>query len=678
MKKGRKVKIAGLVVLVLVALAIVIYFVSDTIYYLGLNKKVYVELGEKLPEAEMFLKDSGDIEYITDISGIDATKEGNYQIKVNYNGKEKKVYIVIEDTVAPEVKVKDVNISIYDEVTMKDLIEEINDKSKVKTEWKDKPRFGVVGSYKTTIVVTDEAGNKTEVTSMVNICRVKSYVEYRYGEDYPTVEDFIFDDRDSGKMVTDISQTISKPGTYYVTIEIDEKNYKSKLIVIDENPPIVVGKDAEVTINNAKKGNIPISPKDFVATYIDEDDVTMYFVDKPAYDNKSEIPVKIAVADTSGNTTIIDRTLYVVENLGIDVQLKAEFDNDVLTGKLNCTEATLVSGTVNTNKIGRYPIVVNVDGDEKSIYVSVVDMDIPKATAVEVVLEKKQNITASMFVKDIIDSTKVTLEFVSEPDKINRGVQNVRIKLTDEGGNISYVDSKLTILYDAVDPAIFGVTNVTTYIRQVPDYLLGVSAIDDVDGDIDVIVDDSKVNYEAIGKYKVTYKATDLSGNVVTQVVDVEVKAIDRELVNSMVDDILEEITNESMTLTEKAWASFEYIQENVRYINQADQSSVEKAAYDGLTLGTGDCYTFASLIEVFIERLGGETMLVKRYDSSINHYWQLCNLGTGWYHMDATPRSASSFKCFMKTDAEVLAESKSYWKYDASLYPNVATEAYK
>ena len=678
MKDGRKLKIAGFVVIILAVLALVMYFVSDSVYYMGLHKRIQVELGSALPQATEFLKNNGEIEYITDISEIDTTSEGSYQVQVKYNGKEKDVYIVIKDTTAPVVRVKDVEISIYDELTAKDLIEEVSDKSKIKIEWKNEPEFGKVGSYDTVIVVTDEAGNKTEETSKVNICRVVSYVEYRYGEEYPVACDFIFDDRDSGTLVTDIKATISKPGTYYVTIEIDGKNYKSKLIVIDENPPVVAGKDAEITLTDVKAGNTEITPKDFVSSYVDEDDVTIYFVDKPMYGENEEISVSVAVADGSGNTTIIRRTLYVVDNLGFELSVGSEFNNNVLSEKLDCTEASLVSGNVNVNKIGRYPIVINEDGTEKKICVSVVDMDVPKATAVAVTLDKKQDITASMFVTDVTDSTKVTIEFVNEPDKINRGVQDIRVKLTDEGGNISYVDTTLNILYDAVMPAMFGVTDVSTYIRQKPDYMLGVSAVDDVDGEIKVTVDDSKVDYENVGTYTATYKASDAAGNIVTQKVNVTVKNIDRTLVDAMVDDILLDITDESMTITEKAWAAFMYIQDNVRYINQADQSSVEKAAYDGLTLGTGDCYTFASLIEVFMERIGGETILVKRYNSSINHYWMLCNLGTGWYHMDATPRSASSFKCFMKTDAQVLAESKTYWSYDKSLYPEVSTDTYE
>lgn len=677
MKDGRRLKIAGIVLLALVVSVGVIVFLADFIYYYGLNKKVYVELGDDLPIAETFLKDDGEIEYISGFSDIDKTKVGRYQVKINYNGKERTVQIIIEDTTAPVVQAKDVEVSVYDDLEAKDLLAKVTDKSKVKIEYKKKPDYGTVGSYEAIVKVEDEAGNVTLVSSKVDVCRVKDYVEYKFGDAFPGAESFIFSDKDTGELITDLGETVKKPGTYYVTVEIDGKYYKSKLIAVDRDAPVVVGKDAEISRAEIK-GNASLMPSDFVYSYKDADDVTMFFVDTPDYASGDVIDVKIAVADISGNTTIINRKLYVVEHKGMDVELgSVAISDNILTAGLDGAKAALVSGSVDTNSLGRYPIVVDVDGVQKSVCINVVDPDAPSANAVAVSLEEKKDIVPGMFVSDVKDSSKVTITFENEPDKVNRGLQIIRLKLTDEAGNFSYVDTTLNILYDAISPELAGVTDITTFIRQKPDYLLGVSGTDDVDGVLTVKVDDSKVNYEVPGVYDVTYSATDKSGNGVVRVTRVEVKNVTREYVDTMVDDILKDIVDDSMSITQKARAAYDYIQENVRYINQADQSSVEKAAYDGLTLGVGDCFTFASLLEVFMERLGAETDFVSRDSDTSNHYWILCNLGKGWYHMDATPRN-STYKCFMKTDAENVAEAAYYWVYDKSLYPAVATESYK
>ncbi len=677
MKNSRRLKIFAGILLALIVTAGFIVFLVDFIYYYGINKRLYVELGDELPVAEAFLEKDGEIEYIAGIDDIDKTKVGKYQVKINYNGKERKVDIIIEDTTAPKVQVQDVDVSVYDELEADELLTKVVDQSKVKISYKKKPKYGTVGSYEAIITVEDEAGNMTQVSSNVNVCRVKDYVEYKFGETFPNAESFVFSHKDTGKIVTDLANTVKKPGTYYVSIEIDGKNYKSKLIAVDKDAPVVVGRDAEITKDDIKNG-ASLMPSDFVYSYKDADDVTMYFVDTPDYTKGEVVDVRIAVADISGNTTIINRKLYVVEHKGMDVTVGSPAITDnILTAGLEGSKATLVSGSVNTTKIGRYPVVVDVDGTQLSICINVVDPDAPSGSAEAVSLDTRKDIVPSMFVGDVKDSTKVSMEFETEPDKINRGLQMIRVKLTDEAGNFSYIDTTLNILYDAISPELFGVSAVTTFIRQKPDYLLGVSATDDMDGVLNVTVDDSKVNYEVPGMYEVTYSATDKSGNGVVRVTNVEVKNVTRDYVDTMADNILKNIVNDSMTKTQKARAAYDYIQEHVRYINQADQSSVEKAAYDGLTLGVGDCFTFASLLEVFMERLGAQTEFVSRDSDYSNHYWIICNLGTGWYHMDATPRN-SAYKCFMKTDAENAAEAEYYWVYDKSLYSAVATEGYK
>ena len=114
MKNGRKLKILGIALAALIVALVLMFLVADFIYYKGINKKLFVELGDDLPNATEFLKSDGEIYYITDVSEIDVRKTGEYQVKINYNGTEKKVYIVIEDTVAPMAEGLDVDISVYE------------------------------------------------------------------------------------------------------------------------------------------------------------------------------------------------------------------------------------------------------------------------------------------------------------------------------------------------------------------------------------------------------------------------------------------------------------------------------------------------------------------------------------------------------------------------------------
>lgn len=81
---------------------------------------------------------------------------------------------------------------------------------------------------------------------------------------------------------------------------------------------------------------------------------------------------------------------------------------------------------------------------------------------------------------------------------------------------------------DTTKPVISGAKNHTYEIGDPePDWLSGVTATDDVDGEVTVTVDKSDLNLEAAGSYNLIYKAVDAAGNEATRTVVVTVEEKD-------------------------------------------------------------------------------------------------------------------------------------------------------
>lgn len=212
--------------------------------------------------------------------------------------------------------------------------------------------------------------------------------------------------------------------------------------------------------------------------------------------------------------------------------------------------------------------------------------------------------------------------------------------------------------------------------------------IDDFDPSPVLTVDSSAVDIDTLGVYPVTYTCTDSSGNVSTVTVNATVVELTRETVTEDIvlkqaEEVLSEITDDSMSDMEKAFIIYNWSRDNIRYVGTSDKSDWIVGAYDAFNTLKGDCFTYFACAKALLTAAGIDNldvMKLRTSEEATNHYWSLINLGDGWYHFDSTPFRYSGDNFFMVTSEELWAWDDKYYEgehiYITDGLPEVATES--
>ncbi|MDO9629556.1 MAG: DUF5011 domain-containing protein, partial [Acholeplasmataceae bacterium] len=111
------------------------------------------------------------------------------------------------------------------------------------------------------------------------------------------------------------------------------------------------------------------------------------------------------------------------------------------------------------------------------------------------------------------------------------GIYNIRYTVTDLSGNKATKTVQIIVLssnqqIDTIPPVILGASHLTYTIGDPePDLLANVSAYDNLEGNITsrINLESSRVKYDKVGDYPVTYTVTDSSGNTISITVNISV-----------------------------------------------------------------------------------------------------------------------------------------------------------
>lgn len=488
-----------------------------------------------------------------------------------------------------------------------------------------------------------------------------------------TVQDFL-KDADEQAFFAEGSDVIDSavPGEYHVKIKTGLLPHKSILHIVDTIAP--AGEPERVTL---EIGETCVAAA-FAGRITDATAVTVSYAEDPDFSKPGAQEVKVLLTDMGGNQTELTSELFVsrvVEELTVEAGNGPPALQDfVIEGE----EAAFVTGiyqfdyTVPADK----EVTLRVDGADYKTILHIVDTIAPEMTVRDLQSFTKVPRKPEEFVASVRDVTEVSLRFREEPDITLVGGQTVAIVAADQGGNETVKEAKLILSADTEAPVITGVEDLTILEGDAISYKKNVTVTDNCPDGLELIVDNSAVNLSEEGEYPVTYIARDASGNetTVTATVIVEPRMYDLQTVYALADSVLAEITTPEMTPLEKVKAIYRYNTGNIAYINHSEKNDWAQAAYEGLAEHRGDCYVYACTAKVLLDRAGIQNMDIEKIPTSRRHYWNLVNLGDGWYHFDTTPRTDHP-TIIMWTEAELMEYSGQHHNshnYDHTLYPEV------
>lgn len=464
------------------------------------------------------------------------------------------------------------------------------------------------------------------------------------------------------------------PGDYIVKLKSGLFIYKCTATIQDTIAPTAQAVD--VFFENGEE----VAPEQFVTNIEDVTKVQVSFVKEPDYQFIGKQPIEVVLTDAGNNTVVIASNLISRITIKEHTIEAGEAFPDMSTFLIVPSEdASFVTApdTFDMSKPGDYDVVISANGFECTTVLHIQDTIAPVIQVKNITAYNVDKVTCESFVKSAKDATALTYQFVKEPNMKQLGEQQLSFVATDAGGNSVQFDVVLTVIPDTEAPVIKGAKDITAYVGRTVRYKDGVKVTDNHDRNISLNVDTSKVNTKVCGDYPVTYYAQDLAGNKTSITVTLHIveRVYTEAEVNSLADKVLASITNSGMSQYQKLQAIYKWTRSSIAYTGSSDKSSWIKAACEGFIDRKGDCYTYASVAKALLNRAGINNKDIVKIPSSSRHYWNLVNIGEGWYHFDTTPRKGQKISFCYINDATLMNYSKANGNshnYDRTIYTDI------
>ncbi len=458
-------------------------------------------------------------------------------------------------------------------------------------------------------------------------------------------------------LVTDISNIdFNRVGEYDVTLKYRGKEQVVKLTVADTTPPEVGFTDV------SEYTGYEINPEDFVS-YVD--DYSEYSVDYKEIDKVDntkyeDYKIEIIVTDEYGNETSKECILslgWLKRNVTFEVGEKNIKEKMVVNVKEDAPKIpdSAIKG-IDVTTAGEYEVVVNYEGEDYVSKVTVVDTTPPKLKLKDVSVFENAKVNKDSFISSASDNSgKVTTTLKTEIKYGSYGKQTIVIEAKDPSGNVTTKEATFTIKEDKKGPTFSGLSNLSIKKNGSVDYKKGVSAKDNVDGNVDFSYSDSSVKYDIAGTYYVTYTAKDKKGNKTSSKRKITVKH-DSSDTNRLVSEYANSIGSDISSIVNGVR----------KYIKYSASYGEDDPVWYGLNERRGNCFVHAKVLQAVLTKKGITNKLIWTYDRS--HYWNLVYVGGAWRHVDSTPGN----NYILLTDDEMAAKPpvKNGGGWDTSSFP--------
>lgn len=647
-------------------------FVLFCVMYGSVRPLVTIELGEQTPEVEGFLRGECDSAAYAVEPEPYYKSAGDYRLYVSANGRAVPVILRVRDTQPPTAKGTETTVPAKHPLTPEKVIRDLRDQSLVKITYETAPDFDAIGDYEAKILLEDASGNSSRVTSTVHVRTVREELVLEAGDPVPTAEDFLIGQFETVEMSPVTEEMLREPDVYPIRITADGITAETRLTVRDTIAPTGRGVTCIAVPGET------VLPDMLVADVSDATAVEAAFVTPPNANSLEPQTMQITLTDRGGNITSLYATLLFSNVKPIEIEARR---TGIAIGELleegTYTEAALDMLYI-PNDPGLHVLGITVDGVRNLAVIEVRDTTAPALSVSKETHYLDTPVPADAVV-DVVDATDTAVAFVSEPDWM-KPTQPITVTAVDTSGNRSELTFDLVLSPDTEPPVLYGVRDRYCYMNETVAFLAEISAQDACDGAVEVGVDASAVDLSRAGNYTVVYFATDRAGNTARKsaVMHVIPAKVDEARATEVAQQILSRILTDDMTLAQQIEAIYDYVYNNVHYTADSNKQDWRSEAVRGLTKGRGDCFTSYAAARLLLEQTDAQTISVQRSGPNTHHYWLLVNIGTGWYHYDACSAWTGKYRCFMFTDADTRRYSKTYWRYDKSLYPSVATEPYR